>query len=123
MTANKSQENFVEVCVYEVKPEKAEEFESLIRKVVKHHRDFPGVVDVRYMKRTHRPVSFGDAKRGKPAIKLTRKPKSLTYVLYWELDSEITHGKATKSGLEHFFKDFARCLITAPKMILGERIQ
>lgn len=123
MVANKSQKTFVEVCVYEVKPEKAEEFEALIKKVVKHHRDFPGVADVRYMKRTHRPASFGDAKRGKPTIKLTRKPKSLTYVLYWELDNEIIHGRATKSGLEHFFKEFTRCLITAPKMILGERIQ
>lgn len=122
MTLNR-QQNFVEVCIYEVKPDKTEEFEDLIKKVIKHHGEYPGVIDVKYMKRTHRPCSFGDAKKGKPAIKLTRKPKSYTYVLYWELDNEIAHGKATKSGLENFFKEFNRCLVTVPKMILGKRIQ
>lgn len=117
------EDSFVEVCLYEVKPNKTEEFEALIKKVLKHHSEFPGVKDVKYMRRTHRPGSFSDAKAGKPPIKLTRKPKFYTYVLYWELDNEITHGKATKSGLENFFKEFNRCLVKAPKIILGERIQ
>lgn len=114
---------FIEVCIYEVKPNKIDEFESLIEKVAKHHRDFPGVIDVKYMKRTHRQPDFNAVKNGEPAIQLTRTPKSVTYVLYWELDNEIAHGKATKSGLEKFYKEFTRCLITMPKIILGERIQ
>jgi len=121
---NKKQSStFVEICVYEVKQERVYEFEELIKKVIKHHSNFPGIVDVRYMKRTHRPCSFGDARKGNPPIKLTRKPKSFTYVLYWELDNETTQGKATKSGLENYFREFNRCLVTVPKMILGERIK
>jgi hypothetical protein len=115
--------NFIEICLYEVKPDRTEEFEALIKKVSKHHSKFPGVKDVRYLKRTHRPVSFGGAKRAEPAIKLTRKPQSVTYVLYWELDDAIAHAKATQSGLKHFFKEFARCLVKPPKIILGERIR
>ncbi len=115
--------SFVEVCIYEVKPNKVEEFEQLLKRVVNHHRSFPGVKEARYMKRTHRQAGFPAVKKGEPPIKLTRAPKSFTYVLYWELDNEITHGKATKSGLEHFYKEFARCLVTGPKIILGERIQ
>lgn len=65
--------SFVEVCIYEVKPERTEEFEGLIRNVLKHHKKFPGVIDVRYMKRTHRTGGFNDVKKGKPAVKLTRK--------------------------------------------------
>ncbi|CEG13798.1 conserved hypothetical protein [groundwater metagenome] len=114
---------FVEICIYEVKPDKIDEFESLIEKVAKHRLEFPGVIDVRYMKRTHRQADFNAVKNGKPAIRLTRTPKSVTYVLYWELDNEINHGKATKSGLEKFYKEFTRCLVTMPKIILGERIQ
>jgi len=113
---------FVEVCIYEVKPNKAEEFEALIKEVIEHHKDFSGVIDVRYMKRTHRS-DFNTARKGEPPIKLTRKPKSVTYVLYWELNNEIVHGKATKSGLEKFYRRFNRCLATMPKIILGERIQ
>ncbi|MFH1560275.1 MAG: hypothetical protein ABID84_02540 [Chloroflexota bacterium] len=116
-------ESFVEVCVYEVKPNKVDEFERLLERVVTHHREFPGVKDVRYMKRTHRQGDFAAVKNGDPPIKLTRAPKSVTYVLYWELESEVAHGQATKSGLEHFFKEFARCLVTTPRIILGERVQ
>lgn len=115
--------SFVEVCFYKVKPERAEEFERLIGRVVEHHRAFPGVREVRYMRRTHRPRDFISAKKGLPAIKLTRRPTEVTYVLYWELRDEVVHGEATKSGLEHFFKEFTRCLVTTPTMILGQRIQ
>ncbi len=87
------------------------------------YRDFPGVIDVRYMKRTHRQGDFASVKQWRPPISLRRAPKPVTYVLYWELDNEVTHGKATKSGLEHFLKEFARCLMRTPKIMLGERFQ
>lgn len=112
----------MEVCVYKVKPDKVDQFEQLIKRVVKHHREFRGVRDVRYMRRTHRPQDFSFARKGLPPIKLTRKPKEVTYVLYWELDDARTHGSATRSGLQHFFRDFARCLVTTPHMILGQRV-
>lgn len=59
---------FVEVCIYEVKPNKTDDFEALIEKVVKHHKDFPGVLDIRYMKRTYRQADFNAAKNSEPAI-------------------------------------------------------
>ena len=114
---------FVEVCIYEVKPDKTEQFERLIERVAKHHRNFPGVSEVRYMKRTHRQGAFGAVKKGEPPIRLTRAPPSLTYIIYWEMDSAETHGQATRSGLQHFFKEFRSCLLTTPKIMLGERVQ
>ena len=74
------------------------------------------------MKRTHRQKDFKSVKDGKPAIRLTRKPKSVKYVLYWELENEIVHAEITKSGLEKFYKRFNRCLLTMPKIILGDRL-
>lgn len=114
---------FIEICIYEVKPDKAEDFETLIEKVCRHHRAFHGVIDARYMKRTHRPPDFSGVKKGEPPIKLSRKPQSVTYVLYWELKNEKVHGKATKSGLENYFNEFRRCLLKPPKIILGERLK
>ena len=114
--------SFVEVCVYQVDPEKAIEFESLVARVCDHHKSFPGAIDVRYMKRTHRPGSFASAKRGEPPLRLTRAQRALTYVLYWELETPIAHGRATRSGLSLFFKEFRRCLLSPPKILLGERI-
>ena len=114
---------FSEICIYEVKPDKADEFEKLIEEVAEHHKSFTGVTDVKYIKRTHRQKDFNSVKNGEPAIRLTRKPKSVTYILYWELENELIHAEATKSGLEKFYKQFNRCLTTMPKIILGERIK
>lgn len=112
--------SFVEICIYEVKPKKSDEFEKLLYDVSIHHKSFSGVVDVKYIKRTHRQKDFNSVKNGEPAIRLTRKPNTITYVLYWELDNELTHAQATKSGLAKFYKRFNRCLSTMPKIILGE---
>ena len=71
---------FVEICLYEVKPNKTEEFENLIERVVKHHRNFQGVIEARYIKRTHRPTDFKSVKEGKPSIRLTRPPQAVTYL-------------------------------------------
>ncbi len=114
---------FSEICIYEVKHDKVDEFEKLIGEVAKHHQSFEGVIDVKYIKRTHRQKDFNSVKNGEPAIRLTRKPESVTYVLYWELENELIHAKATKSGLEKFYKQFNRCLTTMPKIILGEKIK
>ena len=116
--------SFTEICIYKVKTEKTAEFEDLIQRVYVHHKKFPGVIDVRYIKRTHRPPnSFSDVKEGKPSIKLRNKQQFTTYVLFWELENEIIHGKATKSGLESFYKEFRKYLTKQPTIILGERIR
>jgi hypothetical protein len=114
--------SFVEICIYEVKPEKVDEFEILLKDVYEHHKSFDGVIDVRYMKRTHRQKDFNSVKNGEPAIRLIRKPKSVKYVLFWEIEDEYVHGKATKSGLEKFYKRFNRFLLTMPKIIVGDRL-
>lgn len=113
---------FMEVCVYEVRSDRTEEFEDLIREVAEHHRKHAGTIDVRYLKRTHRHKDFQAVKTGTPAQPLVRAAKSVTYVLCWELDGPVAHGKATKSGLGRFYPRFRRCLTTAPKIMLGTRI-
>lgn len=116
------EKTFIEICIYEVKPTKVEEFEQLLKDVFEHHSSCEGVIDVKYMKRTHRQKDFNAVKSGEPAIRLSRKPKSVTYSLFWEVEDEVLHGKATKSGLEKFYKRFNRCLVTMPKIILGDRL-
>jgi len=49
---------FYEICIYEVKINKEEEFEELIKKVGEFYRTCPGVKDVKYIKRTHRQKDF-----------------------------------------------------------------
>ncbi len=42
--------------------------------------------------------------------------------MYWTLEDEQAHARVSKLGLEQFYKRWNRCLITMPKIILGENI-
>jgi len=40
----------IEICIYEVKLKKLDEFEILLNNISEHHKSFDGVIDVKYMK-------------------------------------------------------------------------
>jgi len=44
---------FNDICIYEVKLNKQEEVEELMREVAEFYKAQPGVIDVKYIKRTH----------------------------------------------------------------------
>ncbi len=113
---------FNEICIYEAKIEKQDEIETLMREVAEFYLSQPGVLDVKYIKRTHRQEDFNAVKEGKPPIKLTRYVGKVTYMLYLSLENEEAHARIAKLGLEKFYKRWNRCLTTMPKILLGENI-
>ena len=113
---------FNEICIYEAKIEKQDEIEELMREVAAFYMTQPGIIEVRYIKRTHRQKDFNAVKNGEPAIRLTRNIGKVTYVLYLVCEDEQAHANLCKPGLEKFYKRWNRCLTTMPKIILGENI-
>ena len=93
-----------------------------MKEVAAFYLEQDGVIDVHYIKRTHRQKDFNAVKAGEPPIRLTRNVGKVTYVLYWVLEDEETHARISKVALEKFYKRWNRCLITMPKIILGENI-
>lgn len=113
---------FNEICIYEAKINKEEEIEELMKEVAEFYMQQKGVIDVKYIKRTHRQKDFNSVKEGVPPIRLTRIIGKITYVLYWVVEDEETHARVSKLGLEKYYKRWNRCLTTMPKIILGENI-
>ena len=113
---------FNEICIYEAKLDKQEEIETLMREVAEFYRTQPGVIDVRYIKRTHRQKDFNAVKAGEPPIRLTRFVGKVTYMLYLVVEDEDAHARLCKPALEMFYKRWTRCLTTMPKILLGENI-
>ena len=113
---------FHEICIYEAKVEKQDEIEALMREVAGFYREQPGVIDVKYVKRTHRQADFKAVKEGRPPLRLTRWAGKVTYVLHWTLEDGEAHARVSRLGLERFYKRWNRCLITMPKILLGEEI-
>jgi hypothetical protein len=113
---------FNEICVYEAKIEKQDEIEALMKEVAGFYLTQPGVIDVKYIKRTHRQKDFNAVKAGEVPIRLTRYVDKVTYMLYLVLENEEAHAKLAVVGLEKFYKRWTRCLLTMPKILLGENI-
>lgn len=113
---------FHEICIYEAKLTKLDEIEALMKEVAEFYLNQEGVIDVHYIKRTHRQKDFQAVKDGELPIRLTRNVGKVTYVLYWTLDNEESHASVSKLGIEKFYKRWNRCLTTMPKIILGETI-
>jgi hypothetical protein len=113
---------FNEICIYEAKIDKQDEIEALMKEVAEFYISQQGVIDVKYIKRTHRQEDFNTVKEGKPPIRLTRQIGKVTYMLYWVLENEEAHARVSKLGLERFYKRWNRCLTTMPKILLGENI-
>jgi len=114
---------FCEICIYEAKIEKQEEIEELMRDMAAFYRARLGVIDVRYIKRTHRQESFQAVKAGEPPIRLTRYVGKVTYMLYLALEDPQAHGRLAKAGLELLYKRWNRCLLAMPKILLGETVE
>ncbi|TLG73846.1 hypothetical protein [Culicoidibacter larvae] len=113
---------FNEICIYEAKLTKTDEIEALMKEVAEFYLSQDGVIDVHYIKRTHRQKDFNAVKAGELPIRLTRNVGKVTYVLYWVTEDEATHARVSKLGIEQFYKRWNRCLTTMPKIILGENI-
>jgi hypothetical protein len=69
-----------------------------------------------------RQTDFNAVKEGALPVRLTRNVGKVTYVLHWTVTDKETLARVSKLGLEHFYKRWNRCLITMPKIILGENI-
>ena len=55
---------FNEICIYEAKLTKLDEIEELMREVAEFYLNQDGVIDVHYIKRTHRQKDFNAVKEG-----------------------------------------------------------
>ena len=54
---------FNEIRIYEAKIEKHDEIEALMKEVAEFYLSLPGVIDVKYIKRTHRQKDFNAKSR------------------------------------------------------------
>jgi len=113
---------FNEICIYEAKIEKQDEIEALMKEVSEFYLAQPGVIDVKYIKRTHRQKDFDAVKAGEPPVRLTRHVGKVTYMMYFVAENEEAHASLYKPAIEKFYKRWNRCLLAMPKIYLGENI-
>ena len=112
---------FTEVCVYQVKPQKVEEFEALMLEAKRFLEEQEGLLLLRLIKRGYR-IAMEQIRAGLPPLKITRIVKSVKYVLDWEFDTPEHYGAAQKNLYETYWKSMERCLAVPHDKYLGERL-
>jgi len=71
-----------------------------MREVAEFCLSQPGVIDVKYIKRTHRQQDFQAVTEGKLPVRLTRFVGKVAYVLFWTLENEQAHADLCQPALK-----------------------
>lgn len=113
---------FSEISIYQVKPDKTKEFETIMKDAVQMMKVIDGCQSLRLIQRTHYIKDMKTIKDGLQPDKITRIVKCVRYALYWEFDTDINYGKAQKQLYENHWNAIEKCLVVPHDKILGEVI-
>ena len=108
--------NFAEIKLFQVKPEKTEQFETLIERISAEQAKWEGCVSIRYLKRFY---TIDGIELGEPPRELAKVVKCVKYYSYWEFDSKENYGKAIKRFFDCYNKDLQKLLIAPFDINLG----
>lgn len=112
---------FSEICIYQVKPDKVEEFESIMNEARPFLEERAGLLQLRLMKRGYK-IDMEQIREGQPPVELTRIVQCAKYVLFWEFESKEDYGRAQKDLYGSYWKLIDKCLIQPHDKYLGEVI-
>jgi hypothetical protein len=106
--------NFCEVKLFQVKPDKVDEFEALLATLAEEQAARPGCSAIRYVKRFYRLDQ-----PGQPPRALTRIVKCVKYYSYWEFDSIESYSIANGWFFDEHAKAIQKLLIMPFDINLG----
>jgi len=100
--------SFSEVKLFQVKPNKIDEFEKTIASISGEQKQQPGCIAIKYMKRFY---TVDGIDKGEPPRELTKIVKCVKYFSYWEFDCIENYGKAVEWFFEYHLKHVQKLLI------------
>ncbi len=113
-------QSFAEIKLFQVKPDKAEQFEALAERMSEEQSKREGCISIRYIKRFY---TIDGIELGNPPRELTKVVKCVKYYSYWEFDSKENYGKAIKLFFDCYMKDLQKLLISPFDISLGYTLQ
>ncbi len=82
---------FIEMKLFQVKPDRLEQFEAKIEEISANQLKCEGCISLKYFKRFY---TIDGIKLGEPPRELTKIVKCVKYYSYWEFDTKENYGKA-----------------------------
>ncbi|MBQ8551204.1 MAG: hypothetical protein IJ428_00155 [Clostridia bacterium] len=107
---------FVEMKLFQVKPDKLEQFETIVEKMSAIQMECEGCISLKYFKRFY---TIDGVELGEPPRELTKIIKCVKYYSYWEFNTKENYGKAIKLFFDKYMKELQRLLIAPFDISLG----
>ena len=105
--------------MFQVKPDKLSEFETLITGIADEQKQQPGCIDVKYVKRFY---TIDGIESGNPPRELTKIVKCVKYFSYWEFDNKENYGKAIEWFFANYEKQIQKLLIMPFDINCGDSV-
>jgi hypothetical protein len=108
--------SFVEIKLFQVKPDQTEQFEAMAERMSTDQAKWDGCISLRYFKRFY---TIDGIELGDPPRELTKVVKCVKYYSYWEFDTKENYGRAIKAFFQNYNKDLQKLLIAPFDINLG----
>lgn len=113
-------DSFSEIKLFQVKPDKLDAFEELIKIMAPEQSKQEGSILIKYMKRFY--TMDGLIEEGLAPRKLSRLVKGVKYYSLWEFETKEAYGKATKWFFDTWSKDIFKLLLMPFDINCGETL-
>lgn len=110
------EKTFVEMKLFQVKPDRLEQFEAKIEEMSAKQLKCEGCISLRYFKRFY---TIDGIELDETPRELTKIVKCVKYYSFWEFDTKENYGKAIKLFFENYDKDLQKLLIAPFDINLG----
>ena len=100
--------SFSEIILFQVKPDKLDEFETLVGLIKGEQEELPGCISVKYMKRFY---TFDGVENGEPPRQLAKIVKCVKYYLFLEFDTIENCGRTNGWFFDHYAKRVMKLLL------------
>jgi hypothetical protein len=108
---------FSEIKLFQVRPDRLDEFEKLIAKIAKEQKARPGCVSLKYVKRFFIPDNIPG-----PPRELTKIVKCVKYFSYWEFSNKEEYTEANNWLFAQYSKEIMKLLIMPFDIYLGNTL-
>ncbi len=109
-------DSFVEIKLFQVKPDKTEQFEALIKQISAEQKKWDGCIALNYFKRFY---TIDGVEPGSPPREITKVIRCVKYYSYWEFDTKENYGLAIQHFFDCYRKDLQKLLISPFDINIG----
>lgn len=111
------EKTFSEIKLHQVKPDRLDDFERLLPRLLEEQKQQDGCLDIKYIKRFY---TIDGVPAGDPPRELTKIVKSVKYFSYWSFDTKENYGKAVDWYFKNVAKEIQKLLIAPFDIYCGD---